>query len=214
MRSDVYQRITDTIVHDFEQGVRLWMQPWSAEHAAARIVRPRRFNGLPYNGINVLMPWSAAMEKGYSAPIWMTFKQALVFEAHVRKGETGSLRPGSAVSAFTQLAGFENSLAGETEVGRARGNLVPVRNEVRSRAKIRGWPSVSDRDAPRRGSAARAPNSVWPRRSRRQACFRLEPVLDAIAGVADACGPCRRVVVLGRHDQERRPDQPFRDPHA
>jgi antirestriction protein ArdC len=44
------------------------VQPWSAEHAAARIVRPRRFNGLPYNSINVLMPWSAAMEKGYSAP--------------------------------------------------------------------------------------------------------------------------------------------------
>ncbi len=91
MRSDVYQRITDKIVQDLVQGVRPLMQPWSAEHAAGRIVRPRRFNGLPYNGINVLMLWSAAMEKGYSAPIWMTFKQALEFEAHVRKGETGSL---------------------------------------------------------------------------------------------------------------------------
>ena len=67
------------------------MQPWSAEHAAGRIVRPLRFNGQPYKGINVLMLWSAAMEKGYSAPIWMTFKQALEFKAHVRKGEQGSL---------------------------------------------------------------------------------------------------------------------------
>ena len=31
------------------------------------------------------------MEKGYATPIWMTFKQALEFKAHVRKGEQGSL---------------------------------------------------------------------------------------------------------------------------
>jgi antirestriction protein ArdC len=91
MRTDVYQRITDKIVTQLEQAVRPWMQPWSAAHTEGRIVRPRRFNGLPYNGINVLMLWSAAMEKGYTAPLWMTFKQALEFNAHVRKGETGSL---------------------------------------------------------------------------------------------------------------------------
>jgi hypothetical protein len=77
MRTDIYQRITNQIVDKLEQGVRPWMQPWSAANAEGRIVRPRRFNGLPYNGINVLMLWSAAMEKGYSAPIWMTFKQAV-----------------------------------------------------------------------------------------------------------------------------------------
>jgi antirestriction protein ArdC len=31
------------------------------------------------------------MEKGYAAPIWMTFKQALEPKANVRKGEHGSL---------------------------------------------------------------------------------------------------------------------------
>jgi antirestriction protein ArdC len=31
------------------------------------------------------------MTKGYSAPIWMTFKQAMVLNAHVRKDEKGSL---------------------------------------------------------------------------------------------------------------------------
>lgn len=91
MRNDLYQRITDRIVSQLEQGVRPWMQPWSAGADGARIVRPLRFNGEPYNGINVVMLWSAAQEKGYAAPIWMTFKQALAFEAHVRKGEQGSL---------------------------------------------------------------------------------------------------------------------------
>jgi antirestriction protein ArdC len=91
MRSDVYQRVTNQIVHELEKGVRPWMQPWSADHVAARVVRPLRFNGQPYKGINILMLWAAAMEKGFAAPIWMTFKQALEFDAHVRKGETGSL---------------------------------------------------------------------------------------------------------------------------
>ncbi|WP_432444746.1 ArdC family protein [Rhizobium leguminosarum] len=31
------------------------------------------------------------MEKGYSALVWMTFKQAQELGAHVRKGERGSL---------------------------------------------------------------------------------------------------------------------------
>jgi hypothetical protein len=91
MRTDVYQKITDQIVSELEKGVRPWMKPWNAEHAAGRITRPLRGNGIPYQGINILMLWSAAMEKGFAAPIWMTFKQALEFKAHVRKGEQGSL---------------------------------------------------------------------------------------------------------------------------
>jgi len=91
MRTDVYQKITDQIVSELEKGVRPWLKPWNAEHAAGRITRPLRGNGIPYRGINVLMLWSAAMEKGYAAPIWMTFKQALELKACVRKGEHGSL---------------------------------------------------------------------------------------------------------------------------
>jgi antirestriction protein ArdC len=91
MRTDVYQRVTDQIVSELEKGFRPWFKPWDAEHAAGRITRPLRGNGIPYQGINVLMLWSAAMEKGYAAPIWMTFRQALELKAHVRKGEQGSL---------------------------------------------------------------------------------------------------------------------------
>ena len=67
------------------------MKPWSAEHTAGRISRPLRHNGTPYRGMNILLLWGEAMEKGYAAPIWMTFKQALELDAHVRKGEHGSL---------------------------------------------------------------------------------------------------------------------------
>src|SRR5258708_36989608 len=91
MKTDIYQRIPDQIVNELEKGVRPWFKPWNAKHAAGRITRPLRGNGIPYQGINVLMLWSAALEKGYAAPIWMTFKQAREFKAHVRKGEQGSL---------------------------------------------------------------------------------------------------------------------------
>ena len=90
-RQDVYTRITGKIIADLEQGVRPWMKPWNAEHAAGRITRPLRHNGQPYNGINILMLWSAAVSSGYSAPLWMTFRQAQELGGHVRKGEKGEL---------------------------------------------------------------------------------------------------------------------------
>lgn len=37
------------------------------------------------------MLWSSALAAGFAAPIWMTFKQALELNAHVRKGKKGSL---------------------------------------------------------------------------------------------------------------------------
>jgi hypothetical protein len=77
MRKDIYQRVTDSIVAELERGVRPWLKPWNAEHAAGRITRALRSNLVPYQGINVLMLWAEAVEKGFAAPIWMTFKQAL-----------------------------------------------------------------------------------------------------------------------------------------
>jgi len=91
MKPDVYQRVTDKIVSQLEQGVRPWEQPWNAEHAAGRITRPLRHNGQAYQGINVLMLWAEAVQRGFAAPIWMTFRQAKELGAHVRKGESGSL---------------------------------------------------------------------------------------------------------------------------
>ncbi len=90
-RPDIYNRITDQIVAELEKGVRPWVKPWHAAPAAGRITRPLRHNGLPYSGINVLMLWTEGLAKGYAAPFWMTFRQALELGAHVRKGEKGAL---------------------------------------------------------------------------------------------------------------------------
>ncbi|TPI82018.1 zincin-like metallopeptidase domain-containing protein [Mesorhizobium sp. B2-8-9] len=90
-RMDVYARITDRIVAELEKGIRPWMQPWQSSNASGRVTRPLRHNGLPYNGINVLLLWSEAVARGFSSPMWMTFKQALDLGGGVRKGETGSM---------------------------------------------------------------------------------------------------------------------------
>jgi len=45
---DVYSRITGKIIADLEQGIRPWHKPWNADHAAGRITRPLRHNGIPY----------------------------------------------------------------------------------------------------------------------------------------------------------------------
>jgi antirestriction protein ArdC len=90
-KSDIYTRITNRIVADLEQGVRPWHRPWNAEHAAGKIIRPLRHNGIPYKGINVIMLWSASVVKGHGCPLWLTFKQALELGGNVKKGERGEL---------------------------------------------------------------------------------------------------------------------------
>jgi antirestriction protein ArdC len=92
-RKDLYSRITSQIVASLslELGVRPWVKPWNAEHAAGRITQPLRFNGQPYSGINILSLWMSAAVQGFTAPIWMTFRQASELDAHVRKGAKGSL---------------------------------------------------------------------------------------------------------------------------
>jgi antirestriction protein ArdC len=75
-KQDVYTRITNKIVADLEAGVRTWMKPWNAGNTAGRITRPLRSNGIPYSGINILMLWAEAVTKGFTAPIWMTYRQA------------------------------------------------------------------------------------------------------------------------------------------
>ncbi len=90
-KQDIYSRVTARILAELEKGVRPWIKPWSFEHAAGRITRPLRHNGIPYRGVNVLLLWGESLEKGYAAPLWMTYKQSQELGAQVRKGEHGSL---------------------------------------------------------------------------------------------------------------------------
>lgn len=88
--NDVYATITNQIINDLEKGDLTWRKPWNSEHLASSVVRPLRFNDIPYSGINTIVLWAAAAAKGYWSPYWMTFKQATSMKATVRKGEKAS----------------------------------------------------------------------------------------------------------------------------
>ncbi len=84
-RRDVHADITTAILADLERGVRPWARTWTG---AAQ--RPRRHDGQPYHGINVLLLWASAADQGFERPTWMTFRQAIALGGCVRRGETGT----------------------------------------------------------------------------------------------------------------------------
>jgi antirestriction protein ArdC len=89
-RTDIYTRVTDSIVTALEAGTRPWSRPWNSGGSPVETPLPLRHNGIPYRGVNVLLLWMQAVARGYAAPVWMTYKQAQSLGAQVRKGETGS----------------------------------------------------------------------------------------------------------------------------
>jgi len=87
MKTDLYRQVTDSIVAQLEAGVQPWFRPWSVQGRASR---PLRSTGQEYRGINVLLLWVSALEKGYASPFWFSYKQASEIGAQVRKGECGT----------------------------------------------------------------------------------------------------------------------------
>lgn len=84
-KTDIYATITNKILADMEKGILPWNRSWNGCTSL-----PLRWTGENYSGINILMLWATSMCKGYSAPTWMTFNQALELGAAVRKGERGT----------------------------------------------------------------------------------------------------------------------------
>lgn len=84
--TDVYAAVTERILADLRAGTRPWIQSWTAVPTAL----PLRHGGEPYRGINVLLLWAAAFDRGYASPHWMTYRQAQTLGGQVRRGETSS----------------------------------------------------------------------------------------------------------------------------
>ncbi len=83
-RSDPYQEITGRITRALERGTVPWRTPWHAR--GHRNARSRR----PYRGINTLVLQTAALERGWSDPRWLTYRQAEASGGHVLRGEHGT----------------------------------------------------------------------------------------------------------------------------
>ena len=75
-QQDIYARVTAKILTDLESGNLSWRKPWHSEHLASQVMRPLRWNDIPYTGINTLILWNPASDQGFTSPYWMTFTQA------------------------------------------------------------------------------------------------------------------------------------------
>jgi antirestriction protein ArdC len=87
---DIYSRVTAKIIADLEKGELTWRKPWNSAYMEGNIMRPLRWNGISYTGINTILLWATAAEKDYAHPHWMTFNQAIELKGSVRKGEKGA----------------------------------------------------------------------------------------------------------------------------
>ena len=85
-RLNVYEKITDQMMRLLDEGVAPWRKPWEMLG-----VRPTSLStNKPYRGINHLMLWFTAEDRGYSSPYWGTYRQITELNGQVRKGEKGT----------------------------------------------------------------------------------------------------------------------------
>jgi antirestriction protein ArdC len=87
-RATLYDEITDRIIAELEAGRVPWVQPWGTAAAKALLAMPKNAStNRQYSGVNILILWGAAIERGFTGQSWLTFRQALSLGGHVRKGE-------------------------------------------------------------------------------------------------------------------------------
>ena len=87
-RPDVYQIITEQILHLLEQGVVPWKKPWRGGAAG----QPKNLiSKKAYRGINTFLLGIKAQSIGYESAYWLTYKQAEQLGVHVKKGEKSTI---------------------------------------------------------------------------------------------------------------------------
>lgn len=86
--NELYQSVTDRIVALIEGGTKPWEMPWVKNQGKGLCLLPANLiTARRYSGINTLLLWIEAIEKGYPTHGWLTYRQANEKGAKVRKGE-------------------------------------------------------------------------------------------------------------------------------
>ena len=86
-RRDIAAEITAKIIARIEGGDELpWRRPWRC----SALAQPLRSTGEAYRGINTLLLGLETLDRGFTSPYWMTYKQAKTLDAQVRKGEAST----------------------------------------------------------------------------------------------------------------------------
>lgn len=89
-KRDLHQTITDRLIAAIEADPGTPQMPW--RKSGAPLWMPENaLSRKPYNGINVVNLWVAAEARGFSSPIWATYKQWAEIGAQVVKGARSEL---------------------------------------------------------------------------------------------------------------------------
>lgn len=105
-KMDIRQSITDRIIAMLEKGGNEARIRWTK--AAQGGFPSNGKSGVAYSGVNVLILWDEAIERGYTSNVWLTYKQAESMGANVRKGEK------SVMCAFFEMVKGKESTQSET----------------------------------------------------------------------------------------------------
>ena len=186
-RSDLYSRITGKIIADLEQGVRPWHRPWNAGNMEGRVMRPLRHNGIPYQGINTIMLWMAAVTNGYGSPHWFTFRQALELGGNVRKGEHGEL----VVYADRIIRRDTDDRARKPNARSRSSRATPCSTPSSAKTCPRSTASRPRRRCCRSRSASKRPTNSSPRPAPRSATAATAPITPR-APISSRCRHSRR----------------------
>ena len=84
---NLYQEVTERIIHQLETGVAPWVKPWSTTPGNGMPVNA--LTGRQYSGANVVLLWMAQGNRDWPTARFLTFKQAKEAGGSVRKGEHG-----------------------------------------------------------------------------------------------------------------------------
>jgi antirestriction protein ArdC len=81
--TDVAQVVTDLMLEKLHEGVVPWQKPWKSLSDAPRSLT----TGKLYRGINIFLLQLTTLSKGYTSPLWGTYKQISERGGQVRRKE-------------------------------------------------------------------------------------------------------------------------------
>ena len=87
-KRDFRQEVTDSIVEMLEKGTAPWQKPWDPQKAFELPFNPE--SAKAYRGGNALHLMAVGVQKAYSDPRWLTYRQAQENGWQVKKGEKGT----------------------------------------------------------------------------------------------------------------------------
>ena len=87
-KRDIYQSITESIIAAIEAGAGTCVMPWHRKADAGMPRNPVTRN--PYRGVNTLILWMTAQQRGYASSYWASYLQWRSIGAQVREGERGT----------------------------------------------------------------------------------------------------------------------------